>query len=302
MPDIEIRPIETTDEMHAVEDLQRQVWPGAELDVVPLHVLTTVAHNGGVLVGAWDGDKLVGFVFGFIGTDEANADRPAMARLKHCSHMLGVLPEYRDQDIGFRLKLAQRDAVHRQGIRLITWTFDPLESRNARLNIARLGTIARTYLREVYGQMADGLNVGLPSDRFLTEWWLTSQRVTQRLRGVRRPLSLQSFTQADTPILNPTRWNAAGLPEITGDYLEPSGVFALVEIPSNFQQLKAADMSLAREWKAQTRNIFERAFASGYIATDFLYETVGGRQRSFYVLSQGEAQLGGEADVSPMSR
>src|SRR6185436_11873728 len=103
---------------------------------------------------------------GFLGTTDGPASRPAMTRLKHCSHQLGVLPAYRDQDIGYRLKLAQRDWVNLQGVRLITWTYDPLESRNARLNIARLGAVCRTYRREPYGVMEDTLNAGVPADRF----------------------------------------------------------------------------------------------------------------------------------------
>ena len=125
--------------------MQRQVWPGTDLDVVPLHLLTTVAHNGGLVLGAFHGDRMVGFLLGFLGTDEGQPNRPALARLKHCSHMLGVLPEYRGQHIGYQLKLAQRDYVSVQGVRLITWTYDPLESRNARLNIARLGAVCNTY-------------------------------------------------------------------------------------------------------------------------------------------------------------
>ena len=258
-------------------------------------MLTVVAHNGGVALGAWDGGQMVGFVFGFIGTDDAEVHRPAMARLKHCSHMLAVLPEYRDKGVGCILKLAQREAVMKQGIRLITWTYDPLESRNAHLNIARLGTVCNTYKREVYGEMRDPLNAGLPSDRFQVDWWITSQRAKKRLSGERPGLSFQSFAAANTPILNPTTLNAAGLPQMIQNITEPLGALGLVEIPADFQTLKTADISLAREWKARIRSIFESAFEAGYIVTDFLYETIEGRPRSFYVLSQGDARLGGES-------
>jgi predicted GNAT superfamily acetyltransferase len=292
---IDIRFAESLEDFRWMEALQRQVWSG-DL-IVPLPMLTVVAHNGGVALGAWDGEAMVGFVFGFIGTDDAawyaaEAHRPAMTRLKHCSHMLAVLPEYRDRGVGFKLKLAQRDVVLKQGIRLITWTFDPLESRNAHLNIARLGTVCNTYKRQVYGAMTDPLNAGLPSDRFQVDWWITSQRVKQRLGGERPGLSLQSFTAAHVPILNPTAPNAAGLPQMIENITEPFGALGLVEIPSDFQSLKAADLGLAREWKARIRSIFESAFEVGYIVTDFLHESVEGRPRSFYVLSQGEARLG----------
>jgi len=293
---IEIRPLDTVADMRAVEDLQRAVWGNNDADLVPLHMLTTVAHNGGVLLGAWDAEeeKLVGFVFGFLGTDQENPRRPAMANLKHCSHMLGVLPEYRDRGVGLKLKLAQRERVMEQGVRLITWTYDPVESRNAYLNIVRLGAICRTYLREVYGEMLDVLNKGLPSDRFQVEWWITSQRVKQRLSGERRRLSLDSFASAGTPILNPTRLNDSGLPQMTAQSPAPEGVFALVEVPANFQILKVTDVGLAREWKLQVRAMFESAFVEGYLVTDFLHETVEGRERAFYLLSHGGARLDGE--------
>lgn len=292
---IDIRPLETTADCHAVEALQRRVWPGSDLEVVPLHVLITIAHNGGVLLGAWDGETLVGFVFGFLGTDEGEAHRPALARLKHCSHMLGVLPEYRDRGLGYKLKLAQREGVLKQGVRLITWTYDPLESRNANLNIARLGAVCKTYKREVYGEMADALNAGLPSDRFQVDWWITSQRVKQRLSGDRPRLTYQSFASAGAPIVNPARLNTAGLPQMIENITEPLGMLGLVEIPANFQAIKVADNGLAREWKTRTRSIFEAAFDAGYLVTDFILELIDGRQRAFYVLAGGGARLDGEA-------
>ena len=290
---MEIRPLETLADMRAVEDLQRAVWGDNESEIVPLHMLTTVAHNGGVLLGAWDAEaeKLAGFVFGFLGTDQEEPRRIAAANLKHCSHMLGVLPEYRNSGVGYRLKLAQRESVMDQGVRLITWTYDPVESRNAHLNIARLGCVCHTYRREVYGEMQDALNKGLPSDRFQVEWWITSQRVKQKLNSHRSSLPLDSFTSAGAVILNPTTLTAGGLPQPADRPATPEAVFALVEIPADFQTLKATDLGLAREWKLQTRAIFESAFAEGYLVTDFVRETVIDRERAFYLLSQGGVKL-----------
>ena len=289
-----IRPLTSISDFHAAEELQRQVWPGSELIIAPLHILLTVAQNGGVVIGAWDDDKLVGFVLGFLGTDEGDPNRPAMTRLKHCSHMLGVLPDYRDKGVGYQLKIAQYHAVNQQAVRLITWTFDPIESRNANLNIARLGAISRTYKRDNYGEMNDGLNVGLPSDRLLVEWWITSNRVKQRIGGERKRLSFESYMAADMLILNPTRANEAGLPKMIGESFDPSSVICLVEIPSNFQVIKTKDIELAREWKRQVRRVLENAFSNGYLITDFVFENVGDRPRAFYVLSQGDVKLNGE--------
>ena len=286
-PLIFVRPLDTLEEFQAVEALQREIWPGSELDVVPLHLLTTVAHNGGLVLGAYHDQQLVGFLFGFLGTDEGPSDRPALTRLKHCSHQLGVLPAYRDQNVGYQLKLAQRDFVAAQGVRLVTWTYDPLESRNARLNIAKLGAVCADYRREVYGAMQDGLNAGLPSDRFQVDWWITSARVKERLFGQRAPLVIESFTSAGATILNPTTLGPAGLPRPAERVLALAGSLALIEIPVDFQAIKLHDLSLAAAWRAQTRALFEAAFASGYWVTDFFYETVRDRPRSFYALSRG---------------
>jgi predicted GNAT superfamily acetyltransferase len=292
---VEIRPLETLAEIRMVEDLQREVWGDNDAEIVPLHMLTTVAHNGGVLLGAWDAEaeRLAGFVFGFLGTDAADPRRLAAANLKHCSHMMGVSPDYRDQGVGLRLKLAQRERVMQQGVRLITWTYDPLESRNAHLNIARLGCICKTYLREVYGEMQDDLNRGLPSDRFQVEWWVTSARVKQKVAGARPPLTLESFTSAGTPILNPAQPAEEGLLRPAGRLEPAAGILALVEIPSDFQSVKSRDVGLAREWKFLVRDVFEAAFQQGYLITDFVSETVEGRLRKFYVLSQGGVKLDG---------
>ncbi|MGH2524123.1 MAG: hypothetical protein ACRDH2_16575, partial [Anaerolineales bacterium] len=248
-----------------------------------------------VVLGAFEADALVGFVFGFLGTDQADPNRPALARLKHCSHQLGVLPGYRDRGIGYQLKLAQREAVIKQGVRLITWTFDPLESRNAHLNIARLGAVCHTYLRDVYGEMDDALNGGLPSDRFQMDWWVTSARVKERLFGQRAALVLDSFLSADVDLLNPSDVAPDdSLPRPAHSVLNPGGTFALVEIPPDFQALKAHDMILARDWRQQMREIFETAFSAGYFVTDFFHEVVDGRERSFYALSQGDVRIGSE--------
>jgi predicted GNAT superfamily acetyltransferase len=286
-----IRPLESMDDFRAAEVVQRKVWPMAEAEITPTHVLITAAHNGGLVLGAFEGHKMVAFVFGVLGTDQGEARRPAMSRLKHCSHQLGVLPEYRDRDVGFRLKCAQRDFVMGQGVRLITWTYDPLESRNARLNVAKLGAVCRTYLRDMYGAMHDALNAGLPSDRFQVDWWITSARVKERLLGSRLPLEVDSFTSAGAVILNPATFGSDALPRPAEQTATFAGALALVEIPTEFQALKARDTSLALAWRHSTRALFEAAFRTGYVITDFFLEPRGERLRSFYALSQGEAKL-----------
>lgn len=292
METISIRMLETIEEMEQAEDLQRTVWPGSETDVVPAHLLTTLAHNGGVVLGAFDSGRLVGLVVGFLGTDASTPDRVAMARLKHCSHMMGVLPEYAGRGIGFRLKAAQLDAVVAQGVRLITWTYDPLLSRNAHLNIRRLGAVCRTYLKEVYGAMRDALNVGDASDRFQVDWWVTSSRVTSRVQAKRAPLDLAHFLAAGAKEINPANLGAEDLPRPCTTPARPEGALALVEIPSDYPGLRARDPELGHAWREQTRSIFTEAFEAGYIVTDFVHLKGGPYPRSYYVLSHGESTLG----------
>ena len=174
---ISIKRLTTIQQFHQCEELQRRVWGMSDTDVVPLHLLLTVQKNGGLVLGAFDeGGRMIGCLFGFLGARDATAQQ-----LKHCSHMMGVLEGWRGRGVGYQLKLAQREHALAQGLELVTWTYDPLESLNAALNIGKLGVVCRTYFRDLYGEMEDGLNVGLSSDRFQVEWWVASQRVAHRL-------------------------------------------------------------------------------------------------------------------------
>ena len=289
---IQIRPIQTHAEYRAVEQLQREVWGLPEVDIVPDHLLLTAQKNGGLVLGAFDipagaeGGALVGFVFGFPGLLPDG-------RVKHCSHMAGVAPAYQNQNVGYQLKLAQRDHVLAHGLDLITWTFDPLESRNAYLNFHKLGVVCRTYLRELYGHMRDGLNVSLPSDRFQVDWHIASAHVARRLgSGPTSPAPLPEREGGEVP---PTLavLEAAGVPLVNrllpGEPPHPpqktlplEGERLLIQIPSQFQAIKSADVELALAWRLHTRDLFEAAFATGYIATDLLF----GNGQSCYLLEK----------------
>ena len=260
---IQIRPLSTQEEICGVEQLQRDVWDLPNIEVVPLHVLLTAAKNGGLLLGAFDGATLAGFVFGFPGLTRDG-------KLKHCSHMAGVHPAYRDRGLGYSLKLAQRGHVLVQGIDLMTWTFDPLETRNATLNFHKLGALCNTYLPNLYGEMRDGLNAGLPSDRFQVDWWIASERVAQRLAGEppsNSPLG-RGRAGAETLVL-------AGIASALPSGPPPSEGGAgggLIAIPTDFQSIKAADIEQGRALRLRSRSLFESAFASGYYITDFFVD------------------------------
>ena len=274
--------IDTPEGFAEVEALQRVVWPGNDLEVVPTHLLLTAQHNGGLVAGAWVGERLAGFVFSFLGFHEAGPAR----RLKHCSHQLGVHPDFRSAGIGYALKTYQREHVLRQGLDLITWTYDPLLARNAQLNIAKLGAVCATYLPNLYGTLRDGLNAGLPSDRFQVEWWIATRRVTDRLS--RAPSARAALFDL---LADGTVWlNSAGtddMPQPPGPpFVVPAaGAVMLIEIPVDFLTLKAADPALALRWRMGTRDAFQTLFRQGYAVTDFIREP-GRAPRAAYVLTR----------------
>lgn len=279
---IELEPVHALDDYRAVEQLQRDVWRLEEPEIVPDHVLLTAQKNGGLVLGAFEespgsGRRMVGFVFGFVGlTPEGE--------VKHCSHMLGVVSTHRDRGIGYRLKLAQRDYVLSQGIDLITWTFDPLQSRNAYLNFHKLGGTCRIYLRDLYGDMRDELNVGLPSDRFQVAWHIASAHVTEKLRrddvSTFRTIGplVPSLLSRTMTILN--CFPPGECPRPPQSVLPVQGERLLIQIPARFQRIRSADIALARAWREHTRTLFEAAFAAGYTVVDFLFE----EGRSCYLL------------------
>ena len=278
---IEVRPVQTHDEYRTVEQLQRLAWGHGDLDVVPDHLLVTVQKNGGLVLGAFElspgdrpggmEDRPVGFALGFLGLTPDG-------QLKHCSHMVGVPPTEQNRNVGYRLKLAQREHVLAQGIDLITWTFDPLESRNAHLNFHKLGATCNTYLREVYGQMRDELNVGLPSDRFQVDWHLASAHVAGRLRGDWAAPTLRALCAEGVLVVN--RALPGDLPRPPRTVLPLEGERLLIQIPSRFQALKSADFELGCAWREHTRALFEASFDAGYTVVDLIFE----EGESYYLL------------------
>jgi len=283
-----IRLLESPEEMSLVETLQREVWPGSETDIVPAHLLITAVHNGGLVLGAFAHENLVGFVFGFPGL-ESTPDGP---RLKHCSHMAGVLPSHRDRGLGFALKRAQWQMVRHQGLDHITWTYDLLLSRNAYLNISRLGAVCSTYRRSEYGEMRDGLNAGLPSDRFQVDWWLNTHRVERRLSRRARPnLTPGGLGRLGVQPLYDLRRSSDGLPRPPEHVPQLEDQLLAAEIPGDFMALKSVDFALARDWRFFAREFFETAFAKGYIVTDFAFEREGAAARGLYILTDGESTL-----------
>jgi predicted GNAT superfamily acetyltransferase len=247
----------------ATVPLQEATWSGDV--VVPPQLMLAVVHNGGfVALGyAPEDPRPAGFVFGFLGIHDYH--------FRHHSHMLAVRPPYRGSGLAQQLKEAQRDHCLDQGIEIVAWTMDPLEARNARFNFGKLGVYARTYHRDFYGAMPDKLNQGLPSDRIYVEWPIGHDRTYKRLRGEDAPPSLDDAEREGIAYLLRGDGDQAGTLAPTAE-----ASHLLLEIPTAFQDLKARDAKKALGWRLGARDAFERAFAEGYAAVEFL-RSKGGR-------------------------
>lgn len=284
---IEIRPLTTLAEMQQAEAVQRHAWNMDDLEITSVHTLHALQHNGAALIGAFADEKLVGFCLGVLGVVDARHRVDQMIeRLKMYSVMAAVLPDYQGRNIGQQLKLAQRDFCLDMDVSLITWTYDPLEGRNAYFNIAKLGAVCRTYHLDFHGDLG-GINAGLPTDRFEVEWWVMSSRVVHKLDDPKRPFPLTSFSQSSVPLINATTWNQDGWPVPPSDYDYASSSHVRVEIPANFQALKQHDISLAQQWRMHTRVLFTQLFHDGFFIIDFIAETdSAGKLHGFYLLAQ----------------
>ncbi len=187
-----IRSLTTQEEFAEAVALQKTIWGFDDLDLLPVRLFVVASKIGGQVFGAYDDDRMVAFLLAIPGLKQG--PQPYLH-----SHMLGVLPEYRNSGLGRSLKLHQREEALARGIRLIEWTFDPLEIKNAWFNIARLGAIVRRYTRNQYGITSSALNAGLPTDRCVAEWWIQSPlRKTPVEEGIRLPIDIASIRTTDT--------------------------------------------------------------------------------------------------------
>ena len=265
---ITIREINEPAEMRTVEELQKEIWGIPDLDVVPLTHLVAAKEAGGVLIGAFDGEALIGFVYGF----------PSFERgeVAHHSHMLAVKPSYRNYDLGRRLKLAQREHVIAQGMGLISWTFDPLQSLNAHFNFGKLGVLADRYLPNFYGEDAASFLHQTGTDRLWVSWLVSSERVQERINGGSYQLNVDlgpPLVQVETDDSSRRNDLAEGLGR---DH-------AAIEIPSN---IDALPRETALRWREDTRWAFTEALEADYFVDAFVRETRGDKRIGKYILSR----------------
>jgi len=263
---VDIRDLTSHEACRAVVDLQVAVW-GRDAEIVPASVLLVSAKRGGILVGAYDESRLVGFVWSMPGWRNGQAT--------HWSHMLAVHPDARRRGLGEALKLAQRDRALAQRVDLIEWTFDPLQAPNAHLNFSRLGATASTYLVNAYGEMQGPLHRGTATDRLIAEWSLRSAHVERRIASIgagsaspARAVSVRSAELASAPVAIDTRdedgWAVCGATKLA---LDARRIF--IPVPPNFTEMLQEAPELARRWRETTRHAFTEYFARGYRAVDF---------------------------------
>ncbi|HZU14604.1 MAG TPA: GNAT family N-acetyltransferase [Chloroflexota bacterium] len=234
-----IRDLTDARDFAQAEDLQDVVWSFDPRGIVPAHVLYVAANDGGIVLGAYEGDKLAGFCLGFLGRYQD--------QLCHVSHLLAVHPDHRGQGIGTALKQAQRDRALSQGLDLMIWTFDPLQRRNAYLNLHVLRAEARTYRVNLYGDLNDSLNAGLPTDRLIAEWHLAAPSGRRK----RQPVPLLA-------------------PDLTLDTAALTAATVSIAIPGDIGREKREDPSGAHRWRMAQREAFERALSAGFVAHDVI--------------------------------
>jgi predicted GNAT superfamily acetyltransferase len=273
---IVIEDIESLEDMRIVEDLQKEIWSVHDRDIVPLTQLVAARHAGGQLIGARDGQTLIGFVYGFVGLEHD--------RTIHHSHMLAVRPAYRNGDVGYKLKLAQRERVLAQGITRITWTFDPLQSSNAYFNFRKLGVGSDTYKINFYGPETSSVLHRLGTDRLWVTWLLDSDRVQQRLEE--KSVCHEIDSQA-TPLV---AVDAEGWPRELALKTALAGAYAFIEIPSDINSMQQQNAKQAVRWREVTRHGFTEAFAAGFHVSDFFRQSRSGQSVGVYLLSRAQTR------------
>ncbi len=245
------RRIDQLQDINKVVDLQVEIW---SQDVVsPQPQLVASINHGGLVVGAFSGERLVGFCYGFAGFNDGEAYL--------VSHMTGILPEYQNRGIGYKLKVQQREWAIDAGYKKIVWTYDPLEIRNGYFNLCKLGAYSKRYIPSYYGEMKDKLNKGLPTDRLLIEWDICTKRVENAIltsgsnnTNNEYQLLLEWDHGDDFPIPLPLEPNFD---------LNQKGF--RVPVPSNIQFIKQHNSDVALSWRYAVRNSLSRALSSGYI-------------------------------------
>ena len=272
---IGIRDLKSIDDLSQLKEVEKEVWGMADTDTLPLTLAIACKAAGNIFIGAFDQEKLVGFAFGFLGRENG--------RITIHSHMLAVLDAYRHLDLGSRLKQAQRERAMAMGVHEMTWTFDPLQSRNAHFNFSKLGVVSDTYKVDFYGPETSSVLHQNGTDRLWVRWMLNSRRVRDRLAGK----STRAETLDAMKLLAPlVRFDPSGKPG-RADVAEALGRQRVsIEIPGDILDVEQADMGLAREWREATRWAFREALKAGFLVAEFCRSIRGQQGPGAYLLQR----------------
>ena len=246
----------TNEDFADMKRLETLVWQMPEYEAITTHTLHVLKHIGGVVMGAFDEGKMIGMAVSF----------PTQARGQLWSHMAAVLPEYQGRGIGYQIKQAQRDIALKMGYSHMHWTFDPAMRGNAHFNFHLLGAYANIYHENFYGVMSDGINAGVPSDRFEAIWDLTQD--TSEKEAIPSNISFLLTSDKSVPIIS----NQA------------NDSFHAVQCPYDYGALKAQSLDLAIEWRYKMREVLSSAFEKGYQVIDFV--THHDSKQCWYVLKK----------------
>jgi predicted GNAT superfamily acetyltransferase len=277
-----VRDVTGEAEHHSIEEIQKEAWGFNDLDIVPAATLIATQHAGGVVLGAFEGSRMIGFAYAFPAFEEG--------RTSMHSHMLAVRREDRNAQAGFYLKLAQRERVLEKGLDEITWTFDPLQSLNAHLNFSKLGVVSRRYLVNFYGEASSSpLHQGLGTDRLWVSWRLNSHRVKQCISRTPSNRAAKVVT-ASNDVGSLTRSAliyGEGARPLLGDFSgNLSGGRCAIEIPHDINSLKEREPKLGIEWREATRAAFLAGIEAGFLVDDFVRVETDRGPRWFYSLSK----------------
>ena len=257
---VEIREVPSPEGMKDIFPIAKSAWGMDKPESFIADMLNALQYHGGLVLGAYDQGKMVGFQYAFIGR------RGGLHYLY--SHMTGVLEERKYSGIGFELKMAQKRWALEHGYPLVAWTYDPLMRLNANFNVRKLGVIVRAYRPNFYGVMTDRLNAGVETDRFVAEWWVGSVRGQQDLD----PNTAITVNQTE-----PLHGDVRRISKV--QFVDNSEL--KVEIPRDFAEIKSFSLELASDWRSRTRVIFTTLFEKGYTVVSIA--SIG--KRIYYILS-----------------
>ena len=281
---ITIRDLKSIDDLSQLKAVEKEVWGMTDDDTLPLTLAIAVKASGNILVGAFDtakgsgkdkDDKLVGFAFGFLGREHGQTTIH--------SHMLAVLEAYRHLDLGSRLKQAQRERAMAMGVHEMTWTFDPLQSRNAHFNFSKLGVVSDTYKVDFYGPETSSMLHRNGTDRLWVRWILNSRRVRDRLAGKNGRAETLDALRLLAPLV---RFDPSGKPGRADLAESLARQRVSIEIPGDILEVERTDMGLAREWREATRWAFRESVKAGFFVSEFCRSVRGQQGPGAYLLQR----------------